>query len=59
MIQHIIYLSLSQEIDLSLINTILRFGDYKRSGFAEGLESGGLVSTIVIVTVSGRAPLVH
>jgi hypothetical protein len=57
MIEHTISLSLSQEINLSLINTILRFGGHKRSGFAEGLEPGGVVSTIVILTVSGRGPV--
>ena len=37
MIQHTISLSLSQEINLSLINTTLPFGGHKRSGFAERL----------------------
>jgi hypothetical protein len=57
MIQHTISLSLSQEINLSMINTTLGFGGYKRSGFAEGLQPGGVVSTIVILTVSGRGPI--
>lgn len=57
MIQHTISLSLRQEINLSLINTILRFGGHKRSGFAKGLEPGDVVSTIVILTVSGRGPI--
>jgi hypothetical protein len=57
MIQHTISLSLSQEISLSLINTTLGFGGYKRSGFAEGLEPAGPVSTIVILTVSGTGPI--
>lgn len=54
MIQHTISLSLRQEINLSLINTTLRFGGYKRSGFAEGLKPGGLVSTIVNLTVPSK-----
>ena len=57
MIQHTISLSLSQETNLSLINTILQFSGHKRSGFAEGLEPGGVMSTIVILTVSGRAAI--
>jgi hypothetical protein len=54
MIQHTISPSLSQEMNLSLINTILLFSGHKRSGFADGLEPDGVVSTIVILTVSGR-----
>jgi hypothetical protein len=57
MIQHTISLSLSQEINLSFVNTLLQFGGHKRSGFAEGLEPGYVVSTIVILTVSGRGPI--
>jgi len=57
MIQHTISLSLSQGMNLSLINTIHLFGGHKRSGFAEGLEPGYVVSTIVILTVSGRGPI--
>jgi hypothetical protein len=57
MIQQTISLSLSQEINLSSINTILLFSGHKRSGFAEGLKPGGVVSTIVILTVSGRGPI--
>jgi hypothetical protein len=43
MIQQPSSLSLSQEVNLSLINTTLGSGGYKRSGFAEGLEPGGVV----------------
>jgi hypothetical protein len=57
MIQHTISLSLSQETNLSLINTILQFSGHTRSGFAEGLEPGGVMSTIVLLKVSGRGPI--
>jgi hypothetical protein len=57
MIQHTISLSLGQETNLSLINTSLLFSGHKKSGFAEELKPGGVVSSIVILTVSGRGPI--
>ena len=41
----------------SLLDATLRFGGHNRPGFAEVLEPGGVASTVVILTVSGRGAI--